>query len=40
MVLEDYVHDEGHRLIWMMVMKAIVWLLGLAAVLSVLKLAI
>jgi succinate dehydrogenase / fumarate reductase membrane anchor subunit len=40
MVLEDYVHDEVHRLIWMMVMKAIVWLLGLAAVLSVLKLAI
>lgn len=40
MVLEDYVHDEGHRLIWMMVMKAIVWLLGLAAILSVLKLAI
>jgi succinate dehydrogenase / fumarate reductase membrane anchor subunit len=40
MVLEDYVHDEGQRLIWVMVMKAIVWLLGLAAVLSVLKLAI
>lgn len=39
-VLEDYLHDEGHRLIWMMVMKAIVWLLGLAAILSVLKLAI
>lgn len=40
MVLEDYLHDEGQRLIWMMVMKAIIWLLGLAAVLSVLKLAI
>ncbi|MCB8873581.1 succinate dehydrogenase, hydrophobic membrane anchor protein [Acidisoma silvae] len=40
MVLEDYVHEEGQRLIWLMVMRAIVWLLGLAAVLSVLKLAI
>jgi succinate dehydrogenase / fumarate reductase, membrane anchor subunit len=40
MVLEDYVHEEGQRLIWMMVMKAIVWLLGLAAALSVIKLAI
>lgn len=40
MVLEDYVHEEGQRLIWVMVMKAIVWLLGLAALLSVLKLAI
>lgn len=39
-VLEDYVHEEGQRLIWLMVVKAIVWLLGLAAVLSVLKLAI
>jgi succinate dehydrogenase / fumarate reductase membrane anchor subunit len=39
-VLEDYLHDEGQRLIWMMAMKAIVWLLGLAALLSVLKLAI
>jgi succinate dehydrogenase / fumarate reductase membrane anchor subunit len=40
MVLEDYLHDEGQRLIWLTVTKAIVWLLGLAAVLSVLKLAI
>ncbi|GAB0114101.1 succinate dehydrogenase, hydrophobic membrane anchor protein [Acidisoma sp. C75] len=39
-VMEDYLHDEGQRLIWMMVMKAIVWLLGLAALLSIIKLAI
>jgi succinate dehydrogenase / fumarate reductase membrane anchor subunit len=39
-VLEDYVHEEGQRLIWILVMKAVVYLLGLAALLSVLKLAI
>jgi succinate dehydrogenase / fumarate reductase membrane anchor subunit len=39
-VLEDYLHVEGQRLIWSMAMKAIVWLLGLAAIFSVLKLAI
>ena len=39
-VMEDYIHDEGQRLIWILVMKAVVYLLGLAALLSVLKLAI
>lgn len=39
-VLEDYVHEEGQRLIWIMVVRGIVWLLGLAAVISILKLAI
>jgi succinate dehydrogenase / fumarate reductase membrane anchor subunit len=39
-VLEDYVHDEGQRIIALLVMKAIVYLLGLLALLAVLKLAI
>lgn len=39
-VLEDYVHVEGQRMIAILVMKAVVYLFGLAALLSVLKLAI
>jgi succinate dehydrogenase / fumarate reductase, membrane anchor subunit len=40
MVLEDYIHDEGQRLIWVLVVKGVVYLLGLLALLAVLKLAI
>ena len=40
MVLEDYIHDEGQRLIWVLVVKGVVYLLGLMALLAVLKLAI
>jgi succinate dehydrogenase / fumarate reductase membrane anchor subunit len=39
-VLEDYVHDEGRRIIAILAMKAVVYLLGLLALLAVLKLAI
>ncbi len=39
-VMEDYIHEEGQRLIWILVMKAVVYLLGLLALLAVLKLAI
>jgi succinate dehydrogenase / fumarate reductase membrane anchor subunit len=39
-VLEDYVHEEGQRLIAILVMKGVVYLLGLLALLAVLKLAI
>jgi succinate dehydrogenase / fumarate reductase membrane anchor subunit len=39
-VLEDYVHEEGQRLIAILAMKAVVYFLGLLALLAVLKLAI
>jgi succinate dehydrogenase / fumarate reductase membrane anchor subunit len=39
-VLEDYVHEEGLRLIAILVMKGVVYFLGLLALLAVLKLAI
>jgi succinate dehydrogenase / fumarate reductase membrane anchor subunit len=39
-VIDDYVHQEGQRMIALLVMKAVVVLLALAALLSVLKLAI
>jgi len=39
-VLEDYVHDEGRRLISVLVMRGVVYFLGLLALLAVLKLAI
>jgi succinate dehydrogenase / fumarate reductase membrane anchor subunit len=39
-VLEDYVHEEDQRLIAILVMKGVVYFLGLLALLAVLKLAI
>jgi succinate dehydrogenase / fumarate reductase membrane anchor subunit len=39
-VMDDYIHEEGPRIIWLLVMKAVVYLLGLLALLAVLKLAI
>jgi succinate dehydrogenase / fumarate reductase, membrane anchor subunit len=39
-VIDDYVHQEGQRMIAVLAMKAVVVLLGLAALLAVLKLAI
>jgi succinate dehydrogenase / fumarate reductase membrane anchor subunit len=39
-VIEDYVHGEHNRLASLLVMKAIVILMALAAVISVLKLAV
>jgi succinate dehydrogenase / fumarate reductase membrane anchor subunit len=39
-VLEDYVHEEGQRLVAILVMKAVIYFLGLLALLAVLKLAI
>ncbi len=38
-VIEDYIHTERPRLAWILAMKAGVALLGLAAAISVLKLA-
>jgi succinate dehydrogenase / fumarate reductase membrane anchor subunit len=39
-VLEDYVHQEGQRLIAILAMKGVVYFFGLLALLAVLKLAI
>ncbi len=39
-VMEDYIHDEKPRMVWMLLMKAVVGLFGLAALLAVLKLAL
>jgi succinate dehydrogenase / fumarate reductase membrane anchor subunit len=39
-VLEDYVHEEGQRLIAILAMKGVVYFFGLLALLAVLKLAI
>ena len=39
-VLEDYVHDEGQRVIANLAMRAAVYFFGLLALLAVLKLAI
>ena len=39
-VMDDYIHEEGPRLIAILAMKAVIYLLGLAALLAVLKLAI
>ena len=39
-VLEDYIHSEKTRLAAILVMKAGTWLLAIAAILSVLKLAV
>jgi succinate dehydrogenase / fumarate reductase membrane anchor subunit len=38
-VIEDYIHDERPRIVWLMVAKGAAWLLGLASAISVLKLA-
>ena len=38
-VLEDYVHDEGHKIASIAIVKGLAALLGLLAVISVLKLA-
>ncbi len=38
-VIEDYIHDERPRMIWLLVAKGIAWLLALASAISVLKLA-
>jgi succinate dehydrogenase / fumarate reductase membrane anchor subunit len=39
-VMEDYIHAEKQRLVWILVMKAVVGLLGIAATLAILKLAL
>lgn len=39
-VIEDYIHAEKPRLAWLLVMKAITTLFGLAGLIAVLKLAI
>ncbi len=39
-VIEDYIHSEKPRLAWLLVMKAITTLFGLAGLIAVLKLAI
>ena len=39
-VMEDYIHEEKPRLVWILLMKAVVGLFGLAALLAVLKLAL
>ena len=39
-VMDDYIHDEMPRLIAILAMKAVLYLMGLAALLAVLKLAI
>lgn len=38
-VIEDYIHEERPRLIWLLLAKGACWLLALAASVSVLKLA-
>ena len=39
-VMEDYIHDEKPRVAWVLVMKAVVGLFGIAATIAVLKLAL
>ena len=38
-VIEDYIHAERPRLVWLLAMKAVTTLAGLAALIAVLKLA-
>lgn len=38
-VIEDYIHVERPRLVWLLAMKAVTTLAGLAALIAVLKLA-
>ncbi len=38
-VIEDYIHAERARLVWLLAMKAVTTLAGLAALIAVLKLA-
>ncbi|MCW3473560.1 succinate dehydrogenase, hydrophobic membrane anchor protein [Limobrevibacterium gyesilva] len=38
-VMEDYIHRDRPRMLWLLVMKAAAALLGLAALIAVLKLA-
>lgn len=39
-MIEDYIHEERPRMVWLLVMKGVTGLLGLAAVIAVLKLAL
>ena len=39
-VIEDYIHHERPRMVWLLVMKGVTGLLGLAALVAVIKLAI
>jgi succinate dehydrogenase / fumarate reductase membrane anchor subunit len=39
-VIEDYIHEEKPRLLWLVVMKGVVGLFGLAGVIATLKLAL
>ena len=39
-VIEDYVHGERPRMVWLLATKAITTLFGLAGLIAVLKLAI
>jgi len=38
-VIEDYIHEERPRMAWLILAKGAAWLLGLAAAISVFKLA-
>ncbi len=38
-VIEDYIHAERPRLAWLLVMQGVTGLLGLAAIIAILKLA-
>lgn len=39
-VIEDYAHSDGKRLVGFVIMRACVWLLGLTAAFSVLRIAL
>ncbi|MCC7425496.1 MAG: succinate dehydrogenase, hydrophobic membrane anchor protein [Alphaproteobacteria bacterium] len=38
-VIEDYIHAEGAKLVWLLLMKGLCLLLGLTAILSILRIA-
>jgi succinate dehydrogenase / fumarate reductase, membrane anchor subunit len=38
-VIEDYVHGEGAKLVWLLAIKALLWFLAVVSLLSVVKLS-
>ncbi|HKY94966.1 MAG TPA: succinate dehydrogenase, hydrophobic membrane anchor protein [Kiloniellales bacterium] len=38
-VIEDYVHSEGAKLVWLLAIKALLWFLAVASLVSVVKLS-
>jgi succinate dehydrogenase / fumarate reductase membrane anchor subunit len=38
-VVEDYVHSEGAKLVWLLAIKALLWFLAVVSLLSVVKLS-